>query len=527
MSASQSGSGQSALAGLRQQLPGDVLITDQREREFFSQDVYRRGELPMAVLRPGSAEQLATALRALADSDVELVPRGGGMSYTDGYLPRSSNSVVIDLQRLDRVVEINLQDRYVTIECGATWKALNDALLPHGLRTPYWGPLSGLRSSIGGALSQGSIFLGAGTHGSVADSVIGLDVMLADGRQLRLGSHSIKNGAPFFRNFGPDLLGMFLSDTGALGIKTRATFKLLPVAPCVDHLSFSFAAPAELFAAMAELARKRVGSEIFAFDPGLQAQRMKRASLADDVKTLGKVVRAAGGAMKGLKAGAKLMLAGREFLPEEQFSLHLTVEGASKTVLAEAVALAREICGGAGSEVEASVPRVMRANPFAEVNSMLGPNGERWVPVHGIVPLSRGAWIFEQCEGVFARHAEAMNTFDIDHGYLSCTVGSSGLLLEPVMYWPAERLAFHERVLDADYLARLPSYPPNPQATAAVHALRADLATLFMEAGAVSFQIGKFYPYQQGLDPSARALLGELKQLLDPNGRMNPGSLGL
>ena len=64
-------------------------------------------------------------------------------------------------------------------------------------------------------------------------------------------------------------------------------------------------------------------------------------------------------------------------------------------------------------------------------------------------------------------------------------------------------------------------------AAAAVAALRGDLATAFMEQGAVSFQLGKFYRYQEGLEPTAAGLLRELKALLDPDGRMNPGALGL
>ncbi len=111
------------------------------------------------------------------------------------------------------------------------------------------------------------------------------------------------------------------------------------------------------------------------------------------------------------------------------------------------------------------------------------------------------------CEAVFARHAAAMQKYDIDHGYLCCTVGQVGTLLEPVMYWPDARNAFHDRVLDEAYLAKLPKYPPNPEAAAAVAKIREELATAFMEAGAVSFQLGKFYLYQEGLEPSAASLL--------------------
>jgi FAD/FMN-containing dehydrogenase len=515
-----------AIAELQRLLGAQHVITDRTEREFYSQDVYRAGELPAAVIRPGSTAELAAALKAIAPSGLPIVPRGGGMSYTDGYLPKRANSIMVDMLRMDRVSEINAEDCYVTVECGATWKDLFDSLAPHGVRTPYYGPLSGLRSSIGGALSQGSIFLGSGRYGAAAESVIGLDVVLADGSVLELGSHANKNGQPFFRQVGPDTLGMFLSDTGALGIKTRATFRLIRPQPESRFLSFSFKAAADLFAAMADVAREDVASEQFAFDPGLQAVRMKRVSLMEDAKSLGNLVKGTGG-LKGLVEGAKVVMAGRGFLEEGTFSVHLSVDGRDAVDADAKAAIVRRIMSRAGTEVENTVPKVMRANPFAEVNSMLGPNGERWVPVHGTVPFSQATRMHQACEAVFARHAEAMKTYDIDHGYLGCTVGQAGTLLEPVMYWPDARNAFHERVLDAAYLAKLPKYPPNPEAAAAVARIREELARAFMEAGAVSFQLGKFYLYQEGLEPSAAGLLRQLKQLVDPQGRMNPGGLGL
>lgn len=516
-----------AIAELERLLGKEYVVTDRAEREFYATDVYRSGELPAAIIRPGSTEELSRALRAIAPAKLPVVPRGGGMSYTDGYLPRHGTAIMVDMLRMQRVLAVNPDDCWVTVECGSTWKDLFDTLAPRGVRTPYWGPLSGLRSSVGGALSQGSIFLGSGRYGAAADSVIGLDVVLVDGTVLKLGSHANANGDPFYRQFGPDLMGMFLSDCGALGIKTVATFRLVRPLPETRNLSFTFDSHTALFTSMAEVARADVVSEQFAFDPGLQAVRMKRASLSEDVKALGKVVQSAGGMLKGLKEGAKVVLAGRSFLKEGTFSVHLSVDGRD-AVDAEAKAkIVRDIMSRAGREVENTVPKVMRANPFAELNSMLGPNGERWVPVHGTVPFSKGPQMYEICEAVFERHREAIERHDIDHGYLSCTVGGSGLLLEPVMYWPDARNAFHERVLSADYLARLPKYPANAEAAAAVARIRVDLAEAFMKAGAVSFQLGKFYLYQQGLEASTAGLLSQLKKMFDPEGRMNPGALGL
>ncbi len=503
------------------------VVTDAAELQFYSQDVYRSGLKPAAIIRPSSTAELSAALRAIAPAGLPIVPRGGGMSYTDGYLPSQSNTIMVDMLRMTSIEKINIEDAYVTVECGSNWKDLYDALAPHGVRTPYYGPLSGLRSTVGGALSQGSIFLGSGRYGAVAESVIGLDVVLIDGTVLQLGSHANLNGAPFFRQIGPDTLGMFLSDCGALGIKTRATFRLIRPLPESRYLTYSFKDYRAFFKAMAEVARADVVSEQFGFDPGLQAVRMKRSSLAADVKALSHVVQNSGGLLKGIKEGAKIVLAGRNFLEEGAFSVHLSLDGRDAIDADAKAAIVQRIMSAEGIEAENTVPKVMRANPFAELNSMLGPAGERWVPVHGTVPFSQATRMYEVCESVFASHAAAMEEHEIDRGYLCCTVGGAGTLLEPVLYWPDSRLAFHERVLDASYLAKLPSYPPNAAAAKAVAKLREDLASAFMQQGAVSFQLGKFYHYQESLHPSASVFLKQLKQLVDPQGMMNPGCLGL
>lgn len=517
---------QQTIQALQNALGREFVSTDDSERAFFSQDVYRSGVTAAAIIRPGSTEELSKALQAIATSGVAIVPRGGGMSYTDGYLPARPDTVMVDMQRMNRVLSVNPDNMYVTVQCGANWKDLYDALAPQGVRTPYYGPLSGLRATIGGALSQGSIFLGSGRYGTAADAVIGLDVVLVDGTVLHLGSHANKHGEPFFRQFGPDTLGSFLSDCGALGIKTVATLRLIRPLPESRFLSFAFDGHVPYFAAMAEVARADVASEQFGFDPGLEEMRMKRVSLAEDVKSLGKVVKAGGSLVQGLKEGARVVLAGRNFIGGK-FSLHLSLDGRDGADADGKAALVRSIMSRTGKEIENSIPKVMRANPFAEVNSMLGPSGERWVPVHGIVPFSRGAAMYEGCESVFTHHQSAMQQFKIHRGYLSCTIGGCGTLLEPVLYWPAERLGFHERVLDAAYLAKLERYPANPDATAAVARLREDLASAFLKHGAASFQIGKFYKYQDGLDSSAASWLRQLKHNVDPQGRMNPGSLGL
>lgn len=111
----------------------------------FATDVYRSRELPLAVVRPASVEALQAAVRTATSAGIAVYTRGGGASYTDGYLPARPDSILIDMGGLDRIVEINETDAYVTVEAGVTWAALKAALDPRGWRTPFLDPSPALR----------------------------------------------------------------------------------------------------------------------------------------------------------------------------------------------------------------------------------------------------------------------------------------------------------------------------------------------------------------------------------------------
>lgn len=516
------------LSRLAAAVPATDLTRDAAELAYFSHDVYSAGELPLCVFSPSSFEVLQAGLRALDGTGVPLVPRGGGMSYTSGYLAVKAQSVLVDLTRLDRVLEVNLDDMYVTVECGITWRALDEALAARGVRPRFWGPLSGMRATVGGSLSQGSAFLGTGTHGTSADNVLGLEVVTANGELLRTGSAADGQRAPFFRHHGPDLTGVFTGDCGALGFKVRATLPLVRRQGALETLSFAFPGAAKLLTTMAELGRTGLVTECFAFDAGLQSLRMKRASLLEDVKALGRVVGGAGSLISGLKQGAKVALGGRSFLEDAECSLHLACEGRNA---AEAAAHAAEIRGiveaAGGQSVPNTVPTVLRSAPFANITSLLGPGGERWVPVHGVVPFSRAVEAYAAVQAVFDGEAEALASHGVTTGVLMCTVGAQAMIVEPCLYWPGEQPPLHQRVLPADYLAKLPQHPHDERIAAYVDGVKLLLREALAGSGAVHFQIGKFYHYAERLEPNTLALVRALKLALDPQGRMNPGALGL
>ncbi|MEO0462912.1 MAG: FAD-binding oxidoreductase [Pseudomonadota bacterium] len=511
------------LAPVRAAVSHSALLTDEASLALFSHDVLTSGTPPLAVFQPASVEELAAGIGAATSAGIAIVPRGGGMSYTGGYLYEGGAHLLIDTRSLDRILDINEADMTVTVEAGCSWDKLFRELKPLGLRALAWGTLSGLRASVGGGMSQNGLFWGA-RGGSAVDAAISFDVVLADGT-------IVSTGSDFFRPYGPDLTSLFAADCGAFGVKARVTLKLVREASAFAYGSFSFANHDELLTAMSEIARAELAAESFAFDPFLQAQRMKRDSLVKDARQFGNMVKEqakSGGMLKALREGAKVAMAGRGFLDDVPFSLHCIAEGRHQSgVDADMRAIETIVREAGGSVVENSIPKILRANPFPPPNSMLGPEGERWVPVHGFLPHSKLIAAWDRLQALFAQKREAMERLGVETGALIAATGRSSCLIEPVFFWPGEQNPLHQQSLEPDHLAKLPTMADSPEATALVLELRERVIAIFQDMGAIHLQIARSYPLKESHDPAGWAMLEALKRQVDPRGLMNPGSLGL
>jgi len=98
----------------------DFVSTDQAERAFFSHDVYRGGATAAVIAAPADPDELAAVVAATTRAGYAVIARGGGMSYTDAYLPICASTVIIDSRRLDRILEVNTGDNYVRVQAGCT-----------------------------------------------------------------------------------------------------------------------------------------------------------------------------------------------------------------------------------------------------------------------------------------------------------------------------------------------------------------------------------------------------------------------
>ena len=517
----------SLLSRLESLLGREHVITDATERSFYSTDIYGEGPLPLAVLRPASTADVAQIVQLAAAAGVAVVPRGGGASYTDGYVPGEPGVLLIDTSRMDQIIEINTRDMYVIVQVGVTWAKLNEALQAQGLRTPFFGPFSGLAATVGGSLSQNSVTWGTGVFGVSGETTLGVEVVLGNGEVIRTGSWGAANSVPFLRSYGPDLTGLFMGDCGALGIKTRVALRLMKRNSHVMGLSFGFPDFRSMQAGMEAAAKEGLNLTNFGLDPTLQQGQLGKADAATAMQSALAVFRSSRNLLDGTRQLLKMAVAGRGFLKHASFSAHWIVDGIDDAACRAAVAKLRAALQPHGAEVPATVPTVANAIPFMPLYNVRSPRGERWVPVHGILPFSRVEAFRADLTAYYERHAAAMQQHRIRYGAMFMTVGTNAFLYEPVFYWEDVTNITQERLLPEGYAATLPKFADNPEGRRLVHEMKHGIADLFQKHGAAHLQIGKFYPYLRGRDPSTARLIRDLKQLVDPARRLNPGALGL
>lgn len=507
-------------------LGAEAVIDAEAERQFCASDVYGSGALPALVLCPTEADTVPAAVRRVTEAGFALTVRGGGMSYTGGYVPARERAVVFDLSGLNRIIAIDEQDLVVTVEAGVTWSRLYEALTPLGLRLPFFGTFSGARATVGGGLSNGALFMGTARHGTAAEIVVALEAVAADGRLIRTGQPAFHNGRPAFRNYGPDLTGLFVHDAGALGLKLRASLRLMEAPAAEQCLSFAYATEADAMAALSDLGRGGVAEEVYVFDPATTARSLAPAALEKDLKRLAAVMKRAGKPLEGLKAGLRIARAGRDFAPEGMYTLHGVCAGRSRAAVeADAGQFRERALRHGGLEIEASIPIAARANPFEPVNGILGHDGERWAALNAKVPHSDAPRLVAATQAAIAPFHEDMERHGVTMSFLYIAIGNHVFSYEPVLRWYDEWLPVHRRTPEPDHLATLTEPAANPEARATVHAVRKAIVETFAEFGAASNQIGKTYPHLSSLNAESRSVLLALKRELDPEGLVNPGAL--
>lgn len=210
----------SVLDGLEQVLEEGQLETSGAVMNLYAVDQapVTDFQLPLAVAFPESVADVQAVVRACADAGVAVVPRGAGTGVSGGA-HATRNCIILSLERMDRILAINPDDETAVVEPGVVNADLNEAAATHGLMYAP-DPASFRSSTIGGNVATNAGGLRCAKYGVTRDSVLALDVVLADGSLLHTGHQTFKGVA------GYDLTGLFVGSEGTLGIVVGITVRL-------------------------------------------------------------------------------------------------------------------------------------------------------------------------------------------------------------------------------------------------------------------------------------------------------------
>ncbi|MGY2085549.1 FAD-binding oxidoreductase [Blastococcus sp. SYSU DS0539] len=227
------------LAELTDDLGADGVLTDPDVTAGYARDqaMLAPAGTPAAVVFPRRTDDVVAVMRVAARHGLPVVPRGAGSGLA-GASNAVDGGITVVMTRMDAVLEVSPADRLAVVQPGVVNKQLRDAVAGAGLFYPP-DPSSYDWCTIGGNLSTNSGGLCCVKYGVTTDYVLGLEVVLADGRVLRTGRRTVKGVA------GYDLARLFVGAEGTLGIITEATLALRPAPQRPVTLAATFATTAQ------------------------------------------------------------------------------------------------------------------------------------------------------------------------------------------------------------------------------------------------------------------------------------------
>jgi len=205
------------IAELTAMVDADRFSTGQSNKELHSRDISAHiGGLPAGITWPQTTEEVSEILRWCSANQVPVTPWGAGTS-TEGNPVPTRGGLVVDMTRMDRVLEIRPEDLQVDVQPGVLRKELNRQCGKHGLFFP---PDPGADATIGGMIANNASGIQTVKYGATRDCVMRLTVVLPDGEIIHTGTKAHKSSS------GYDLTRLFVGSEGTLGVVTEATLKL-------------------------------------------------------------------------------------------------------------------------------------------------------------------------------------------------------------------------------------------------------------------------------------------------------------
>lgn len=230
---------------LRQLLGNDAVADDDQTLAAHSGDKWFASEAPEAVVFARSTSEVSKLLKFASAKKIPVTARGAGFGYVGGCVP-VRKGIALSLMRMNRIIEISFADAIAVVEPGVITADVKAAARATKLFYPP-DPASMADCSIGGNIATNAGGPRCLKYGVTRNYVTGLEVVIANGDVLRLGGRVHKNKTGF------DLVGLFVGSEGMLGIVTEITLRLLPLTPARATISAAFAKMSEAAGAVQEI----------------------------------------------------------------------------------------------------------------------------------------------------------------------------------------------------------------------------------------------------------------------------------
>jgi glycolate oxidase len=186
----------------------------------YSYDASEHFHRPSCGVWPETAEQVSEIMRLANREGIPVIPRGSGTGLSGMAIP-AKGGIVLDLSHMNKILKISIEDRLAVVQPGVIYETLERALSPYGFFFPP-DPASGKVCTLGGNVATNAGGVKGAKYGTTRDYVLGLQVVLPDGRIMRTGSKAIKSVS------GYDLTRLFVGSEGTLGVVTEIMLKINP-----------------------------------------------------------------------------------------------------------------------------------------------------------------------------------------------------------------------------------------------------------------------------------------------------------
>ena len=210
---------------------GRVIADEDGRRAFETDGLTAYRCMPLAVVLPRTTEEVSRVLKYAHDNAIKVIPRGAGTSLCGGALP-AEDALVIGVSRMNRVLEVDTENRFVRVETGITNLGISAAVAPHGF---FYAPdpSSQLACTLAGNIAMNSGGAHCLKYGVTTNNVLGIKMVLVDGRIVEIGGSHLDTS-------GYDLLGLIIGSEGQFGIVTEATVRILRSAEAARPMLLGF-----------------------------------------------------------------------------------------------------------------------------------------------------------------------------------------------------------------------------------------------------------------------------------------------